>query len=155
MLFYVLATSEIISGRVPTCNSTHSWRLLSNCPTGKRGRQHHDLISHSVTLFWHWWKQCVSAICHVHDEPQHHVARVLFVLTAFPATIFTQLCSFLMITAQALLQHAFRVQETQQAVNAAISASCQIQRKSSNYFLPIVPPSKWGCLPPACLPAAE
>ena len=28
LLFYVLATSKVISGQVPTCDSAHSWRLL-------------------------------------------------------------------------------------------------------------------------------
>ncbi len=28
LLFYVLATSKVTSGRVPTCDSAHSWRLL-------------------------------------------------------------------------------------------------------------------------------
>ena len=29
LLFYILATSKVISGRVPTCDSVHSWRLHS------------------------------------------------------------------------------------------------------------------------------
>ena len=31
---YVLATSTVISGRIPTCDSAHSWRLYSTVPTG-------------------------------------------------------------------------------------------------------------------------
>ena len=30
---------------------------LQHCPTGGTGHQHHDLISHSVTLSWHWVMQ--------------------------------------------------------------------------------------------------
>ena len=45
--FYVLA----ISGKVPTCDSAHSWRLYRAAPLGYQARQHHDLISHYVTLF--------------------------------------------------------------------------------------------------------
>ena len=29
LLFYVLATSKVISGGVPTCDSVHSWQLYS------------------------------------------------------------------------------------------------------------------------------
>ena len=32
--FYVLGSSEIISGRVPTCDSMHSWRFNSAVPLG-------------------------------------------------------------------------------------------------------------------------
>ena len=32
LLFYVLATYKVISGRVPTCDSTHYWRLYSGKP---------------------------------------------------------------------------------------------------------------------------
>ena len=51
--FYTLATSKFISGWTPTCNSAHSWWLYSAAP----GRQHHGLISHSVTLSWYWANQ--------------------------------------------------------------------------------------------------
>ena len=34
LLFYVLATSKVISGRVLTCDSVHSWRLYSITPMG-------------------------------------------------------------------------------------------------------------------------
>ena len=29
LLFYILTTSKVISGRVPTCDIAHSWRLYS------------------------------------------------------------------------------------------------------------------------------
>ena len=32
LLFYVLATSKVISGWVPTCDSAHSWRLYGAAP---------------------------------------------------------------------------------------------------------------------------
>ena len=47
--FSVLSTSKVISGWIPTCDSVHSVTLKC-CPTGNSGRQHHDPISHSVTL---------------------------------------------------------------------------------------------------------
>ena len=50
---YILAISKVISGRVPTC---HSATLLC-CPTRIPDGQHHDLISHSFTLLWHWANQ--------------------------------------------------------------------------------------------------
>ena len=50
--FYTWATSNVISSRVQTCDSVYSW-----CPTGRSGHQHHDLISHSITLCWHWANQ--------------------------------------------------------------------------------------------------
>ena len=34
--FYVLATSKVISGRVPICDSAHSWRLYSAVPPGNQ-----------------------------------------------------------------------------------------------------------------------
>ena len=34
LLFYVLATSRVMSGRVPTCDSAHSWRHYSAAPLG-------------------------------------------------------------------------------------------------------------------------
>ena len=65
MLFNILVTTKIISGWVPTDDSAQPWLPysagpLSNpaisrcCPTGKPGSQHHDLITQSVTLSWHW-----------------------------------------------------------------------------------------------------
>ena len=34
LLVYVLATSKVISGRVPTCDSAQSWRLYNTAPLG-------------------------------------------------------------------------------------------------------------------------
>ena len=34
LLFYVLATSKVTSGHVPTCDSAHSWRLYIVAPQG-------------------------------------------------------------------------------------------------------------------------
>ena len=36
LLFYVLATSTVISGSIPTCDSVHSWQL---CSVGSLGDQ--------------------------------------------------------------------------------------------------------------------
>ena len=42
----------------PTCDSAHAWQLHSTAPLGNQAVcQHHDLISHSVTLSWHWAHQ--------------------------------------------------------------------------------------------------
>ena len=43
LFVYILATSKVISGRVPTCK--HTWQHLKCCHTGKLGHRHHDLIS--------------------------------------------------------------------------------------------------------------
>ena len=32
--FYILATYKVISERIPTCDSAHSWRLYSATPLG-------------------------------------------------------------------------------------------------------------------------
>ena len=34
LLFYVLASFKVISGRIPTCDSAHSWRLYSAASLG-------------------------------------------------------------------------------------------------------------------------
>ena len=47
LLFYILPTSMVISGWVLTFDCTRSWWLYS-------AAKHHDWISHSVTLSWHW-----------------------------------------------------------------------------------------------------
>ena len=36
LLFYVLATSEVISEWVPTCDSAHSWQFYSATPLGNQ-----------------------------------------------------------------------------------------------------------------------
>ena len=41
LLFYALATSKAISGRVPTCDSAHSWRHYSAAPLGNQGTAHY------------------------------------------------------------------------------------------------------------------
>ena len=51
--FYVLATSKVISGQVPICDSAQPSRLYSAVPVRKSGCQHHGLISHTVTLSRH------------------------------------------------------------------------------------------------------
>ena len=50
LLFYILATSTVISGRLPTCDSAHSQRLYSAAPLGDRATSTSEVISHSVTL---------------------------------------------------------------------------------------------------------
>ena len=35
LLFYALATSQVTSGRVLTCDSVHSWRLYNAAPLGE------------------------------------------------------------------------------------------------------------------------
>ena len=55
--FYILATSEVMSGLVPTCDSVHRWRIYSAASLGGPGRQHHNIISHLVILSWHWANQ--------------------------------------------------------------------------------------------------
>ena len=56
LLFYVLATSKVISVWGPTCDSALSWRLYS-ASLGHQAVRHHDLLSHSVKLSWHWANQ--------------------------------------------------------------------------------------------------
>ena len=36
LFFYVLATSKVISGRVLTCDSAHSWELYSAASVGNQ-----------------------------------------------------------------------------------------------------------------------
>ena len=57
LCFYVLSTSKVMSGRVPTCDSEHSWRLFYYYPCCKSGHQHHDLTFSTLTLSWHWANQ--------------------------------------------------------------------------------------------------
>ena len=49
LLFYVQATSEV-GYRLVTVGTRGDFIVL---PNGKPGHQHHDLISHSVTVSWH------------------------------------------------------------------------------------------------------
>ena len=53
LLFCILATSK---GWASSCDSVISWQLYSAAPP-KPGCQHHNLISHSLTLSWHWANQ--------------------------------------------------------------------------------------------------
>ena len=56
--FYVLAIPKIILGLVSSCDTTHSWQVHDSATplgdqattTGRPGRQHHDVLSHSDTL---------------------------------------------------------------------------------------------------------
>ena len=53
LLFYILATS------------TNLWQCtlmvtLKCFPNGRPDHQHHDLLSHSVPLFWHWANQSLT-----------------------------------------------------------------------------------------------
>ena len=58
MEFHIFATSKVISGRVPTCDSAHSLRLYSVVPLRNQvGQLHHDPISQTVALSWHWANQ--------------------------------------------------------------------------------------------------
>ena len=50
--FYILATTKTVWGWAPTYDSVHLLQIYS-AVTGRTGHQHHDLISHSVTLSWH------------------------------------------------------------------------------------------------------
>ena len=45
--FYILATSHVISGQVPTCDSVHSGRLYSAFPVGDQATSN---VTYSVTL---------------------------------------------------------------------------------------------------------
>ena len=47
LLSYVLATSKVISLRVPTCESTHSWVHYSAASLGDQAT---SMVSYSVTL---------------------------------------------------------------------------------------------------------
>ena len=51
--FYILVTSKVISGRVLTCASAHSWWFYSDDPLERLNRQHHDSISRLVSISWH------------------------------------------------------------------------------------------------------
>ena len=73
LLFYILATSTVISRRIPTCDSTHSWWLYSTTS----GHQHHNLLSHSVILSWHWANQCPNNAEHQDRERQVSILKSL------------------------------------------------------------------------------
>ena len=41
LLFYILETFKVISGRVPTCDRVHSWRFYSAAPLGNLNQSHY------------------------------------------------------------------------------------------------------------------
>ena len=45
LLFYILPTSQIISGRVPTCDSVHLWQLYNTAPLGDQATDTRTLYS--------------------------------------------------------------------------------------------------------------
>ena len=49
--------TSLVGGREPTCDSVNSWWLYSSSSLGHQPHWHHDLLSHSVALFWHWSHQ--------------------------------------------------------------------------------------------------
>ena len=58
LLFYVLATSKVILGWLRTCDSAHSWRIYSATSLEHQATSTMTwLLSHSVTLSWHWANQ--------------------------------------------------------------------------------------------------
>ena len=54
LLFSVLATSEVISGWIPSCDSAHSWWLYS---AASLGHQATGTMTCYLTLSWHWANQ--------------------------------------------------------------------------------------------------
>ena len=54
---YVLATSMVVSGWLLSCDNAHSRCFNSAAPLRD---WHHNLISHLVTLSWHWAKQSLT-----------------------------------------------------------------------------------------------
>ena len=62
LLSYVVATFKVILRQVLICDSAHSWWPVWCFPTWKPGCQHHQLISHSVTLSWQWTSPCPTLI---------------------------------------------------------------------------------------------
>ena len=58
--FYPLTTSKVMSWWVLTSDSVHLWLLYSSAPLRNHAAQHHELISHSVTLSWQWTNQPLS-----------------------------------------------------------------------------------------------
>ena len=81
LLFYVLATSEVISGQVLTCDSAHLWRLYSTAPLGNQATSTMSQFPHSVTLSWHWANQSLP-----HPNNAEHLARKRQVSILFDST---------------------------------------------------------------------
>ena len=71
--FYVLTPSKVISGRVPTCDSAHSWRLhsvalLANQATGIMTRFPTQSHFPDTELTSPCLKQCIHMCIHVHSH---------------------------------------------------------------------------------------
>ena len=64
--FYVLPTSNAISGWVPTYDSAHLWWLLYYCPTVSCW--YYDTISHWVALSWYSSDQSLSITINVERQ---------------------------------------------------------------------------------------
>ena len=59
--FYFLVTSKVISTWLMICGSAPTWQLNTDAPLqNETTHWYHDLISHSVTLSWHWANQSLS-----------------------------------------------------------------------------------------------
>ena len=54
LLLYILATFKFTYRQIHTCDKCAPMTSSESCPTGRPSRH---LISHSVTLSWHWTKQ--------------------------------------------------------------------------------------------------
>ena len=57
LVYMCVCSCTVISGWKPTCHSVHSWQRYSAAPLENQTAWTHDLISHTVTLSWHWSKQ--------------------------------------------------------------------------------------------------
>ena len=54
--FYVLSTSKVVSGWVPTFDSVYSWRLNSAVPEGDQATS--TMIGYPIVILsWHWANQ--------------------------------------------------------------------------------------------------
>ena len=51
-LFYILATSKVISGRVQTYDSVHSWQLYSAASLGHQAAS--TMTCYPTVTSWHW-----------------------------------------------------------------------------------------------------
>ena len=54
LLFYILATSKILSGHIWSCASVNSWWLYSAARLRDQATSTMTWYPHSVTLSWHW-----------------------------------------------------------------------------------------------------
>ena len=55
----------------------------SCCPTWRPGHQHHDLISHSVTLSWHWANQFLTYSNNTKRQARKRQVAILMSLVWF------------------------------------------------------------------------